>query len=120
MPQASLLPPPPPPPPAPDTFVYWVKERERIRIRKERGETPLTTDPIFKWRFCNVHRERDRVTIWIRRNIRERFPEHPALWWMLCAARVLNWPPTLGKLMSPEFMGGTAWPTHRKFSPAVL
>jgi hypothetical protein len=68
---------------------YWVREREEIRRRKDSGHPPKswTTDEILlTYRFCNVRREDDRVTIWVRKNIRERFAGHPHLWFMLCIA----------------------------------
>lgn len=48
--------------------MYWVAERESIRIKKEANrDKPWTSDPIFqKTYFCNVHREDDKVTRWIR------------------------------------------------------
>ena len=90
----------------------WVKEREQIRIRKERGDPqPWTDDPILStYRFCNVRREDDRVTIWIREHIRERYADHPFLWLMLCIARQINWPDTLQELMDRG-----AWPGADRF-----
>jgi len=71
-------------------------------------------DLIFQtYRFCNVFRELDRVTVWIRKNIREPFEDHEHLWFMLCIARILNWPPTLQELMETE----GAWPSHAGFKP---
>lgn len=83
-------------------LLYWIQEREAIRARKEdeHKPQPWTNDPILgKYRFCNVRREDDRVTIWIRENIRRPFAKHPMLWFMLCLARQINWPPTLQKLI---------------------
>lgn len=85
----------------------WVKEREKIRVRKDNGEAgPWTSDAILRtYRFCNVRREDDRVTVWIRKNIREKFADHPYLWLMLCIARQINWPDTLADLIAAN-----AWP----------
>lgn len=52
---------------------YWIAERESIRILKEDGERgdwrPWSNDPIFQTTyFCNVRREDDKVTRWIRQN----------------------------------------------------
>jgi hypothetical protein len=79
---------------------YWVREREEIRKRKEMGLDPSswTVDPILStYRFCNVRREDDRGTVWIRKHIREPFAGHPHLWFMLCIARQINWPETLAR-----------------------
>lgn len=96
----------------------WIKEREQIRIRKDGGAPqPWTDDPILAaYRFCNVRREDDRVTVWIRQNIRERYADHPHLWLMLCIARQINWPPTLEHLMATG-----AWPgsDNFDFAPAM-
>jgi hypothetical protein len=90
-----------------DLCLQWVREREAVRIRKESGAShPWTTDPIISaYRFCNVRREDDRGTIWIRENIRRPYANHPYLWLMLCIARQINWPETLYELMEVP-----AWP----------
>jgi 5-hmdU DNA kinase-like protein len=95
----------------------WVREREAIRLRKEIGyPAPWTQDEILStYRFCNVRREDDRVTVWIRQNIRERFAGHPYLWLMLCIARQINWPDTLA-----ELIGSNAWPVDDSFNPAAM
>ncbi len=97
-----------------DPFIYWIKEREAIRLKKEAGlPPPWTSDPILQtYRFCNARREDDRVTVWIREHIREPYADHPQLWWMLCVARQINWPDTLAELIEQE-----AWPTRRGFRP---
>ena len=54
-----------------DKFHYWIRERENIRVRKEvlQSTTPYTDDPVFQTTyFCNVRREDDKVTRWIRGN----------------------------------------------------
>src|SRR5437868_3600415 len=96
-------------------LITWVEERERIRVRKESGAPPPWTDDaiLATYRFCNVRRENDRVTVWVRENIRERFAEHPYLWLMLCIARQINWPDTLADLI---FNG--AWPLDETFKPS--
>lgn len=77
-------------------FVDFICERERTRIRKEKGKRPYTEDPIIgQYRFCNVQREHDRVTIWVRENWRTRWAEHPDLWFAMVVARLFNEPGTL-------------------------
>lgn len=81
--------------------------------------TALTRDPILQqYRFCNVFRELDRVSAWIRYNIRRRFADHPNLWLMLAIARYINWPETLEKLINLEEYG--AWPSSPHFDPRKL
>lgn len=86
---------------------YWIRERERIRRLKDSGaDWPWTEDPILGlYRFCCVRREDDRVTRWIRENIREPYAKHHNLWLMLCIARQINWPDTLASLIADG-----AWP----------
>src|SRR5712664_3381391 len=102
-----------------DNCLHWVRDRESVRVRKEAGQPfPWTDDPIIaKYRFCNVRREDDRVTIWIRENIRKRFAGHRHLWFMLCAARQINWPPTLSALIDDYT---NAWPSYSGFTPRAM
>lgn len=122
-------------------LVDWINERHAIYMRKailedqkDRGlDYPalsntgrlawgeggwtldrLTNDPILReYRFCNVFRELDRVTVWIRQNIREPFADNEHLWYMLAIARFINWPNTLERLIeSPD-----GWPFDPRFSP---
>lgn len=117
-------------------LIDWINERHAIYLRKallsgeevpewanplrSGGPKPgysldhLTDDPILReYRFCNVFRELDRVTVWIRKNIREPFADNEHLWFMLAIARFINWPPTLERLIeSPD-----GWPFDPRFSP---
>lgn len=94
---------------------YWMSERQAIWKRRADGlPRPWTHDLILQsFRFCNVFRELDKVTEWIRDEIRIPFEDHPHLWFMLAAARYINFPPTLAELMSLE----GAWPSSRGFNP---
>lgn len=78
-------------------FLYWIQERENIRIAKGAGlYRPWSNDPVFQQTyFCNVHRENDRVTKWIRENWspEDLGWENYELYMVL--ARFLNWPQTL-------------------------
>lgn len=97
---------------------YWIMVREHIRRAKDSGQPRVTwsTDPILTtYRFCNVRREDDRGTVWIRKHIREPYADHPYLWLMLCIARYINWPDTLA-----ELIGTNAWPDHVNFNLANL
>jgi hypothetical protein len=100
-----------------DPFLYWMREREAVRLRRKSGHPPpWTAEPILQtYRFCNVRREDDRVTVWIRQHIREPYADHPALWWMLCAARMINWPDSLA-----EIIAAGAWPDRANFNPAQI
>lgn len=86
----------------------WMNERHRIYLdKRDKMLPPWTSDWIFNtYRFCNVFRELDTVTVWVRKNIREPYANHPYLWFMLAIARTINWPPTLQRLMDAG-----AWPS---------
>lgn len=79
-----------------ELLAYWISEREKIRELKE-GDAPRpwSDDHVFQWTyFCNVHREDDRVTRWIRKNYTPAiFGDQYEL--AIVAARLFNWPPTL-------------------------
>lgn len=54
-------------------FFDTARERYTIKLKREAGEKwPWTDDPQFRqWRFCHVHREDDRTTVWFRENVRK-------------------------------------------------
>lgn len=82
-------------------FVEFVQERDRIRVRKDmQGElAPWTDDKILRtYRFCNIRREDDKVTKWIRNNWSARFGRDPDLWFTMVVARLLNYPESLNEL----------------------
>lgn len=82
---------------------YWMTERHAIYERRSCGlPKPWTEDPILqKYRFCNVYRELDRVTVWIRENWRDPYANHPNLWFAMCVARQINSINTLRRLGFP-------------------
>jgi hypothetical protein len=53
-----------------EQLVYWITERESIRKKKEAGlPAPWSDNPVMQETyFCNVNREDDKVTKWIREN----------------------------------------------------
>jgi hypothetical protein len=91
-------------------FFAFMKARHDIYVarNKDRKPYPWTADPILQqFRFCNVYRELDTVTIWIRQHIREPFADHPHLWFMLAMARRINLPDTLAEIIADK---KGAWP----------
>ena len=77
-------------------FLYWIRERENVRLKKEAGAPkPWSGDPVFQSvYFCNVHREHDKVTKWIR-EFYSPYVHEPMFEFNIVLARFLNWPPTL-------------------------
>lgn len=94
-----------------------MKEREAIRVKKEAGkDKPWTDDEILqRYRFCNVHREDDRVTKWITEHWRDPFATNPDVWFLMSAARWVNWPDSLQEL-EPALIEGK----RLKFEPKVF
>lgn len=85
-----------------EKFVYYITERESIRLIKEGGlEAPWSADPVFQTTyFCNNDREHDKVT----RCVRGRFDllgENTATEANMVMARMVN------KIESLEALG---WP----------
>lgn len=76
----------------------FILEREKVRVAKEAGKSqPWTKDKILStYRFCNVHREDDKVTRWIGLHWREPYSDEPDLWFLMVFARLFNLPSTLG------------------------
>lgn len=86
-------------------LVRFIIERDAVRIAKEAGKPrPWTKDPILdKYRFCNVRREDDAVTKWLRANWYPQWDEEPMdntevdpdIWFAAVVARLLNNPESL-------------------------
>jgi len=84
-------------------MIYWIKERNNIRIRKEGNSPKPWTDNVIMQEtyFCNVNREDDKVTKWIRENWTYNFcPEYYDL--AMIVARIFNQPSTLEKIGQPN------------------
>jgi hypothetical protein len=77
-------------------LAYWINERQAIHEKRLRGlPAPWSEDPIFQTvRFCNVHREDDTVTQWIRKYWNK--PDDPA--WKFVLGRMINLPESLDYL----------------------
>ncbi len=94
-----------------ETLAYWIEERTSVLMEKEGGmEKPWSDDPIFQTvYFCNVRRENDKVTKWIRNcYTMEFFGKNYDL--AIVASRLFNLPETLSDIsnallvFSPEDM----------------
>ena len=84
-------------------LVFWINERENIRLRREEGADKPWTDNwvLQQYRFCNVRREDDRVTKWVAANWRNGYPDHPLLTPAMVLARMFNLPDHLAEF--PDF-----------------
>jgi hypothetical protein len=95
----------------------WMAERHTIYQRKteQQLERPWTKDKILQtYRFCNVYRELDTTTIWIRKHWREKMKRNPNLPFAMLVARMINRPSTLATITEkcglPE--ASRAWCNH--------
>ena len=82
----------------------FAEERHRVYLRRQAGvpDDQLTDDPILsKYRFCNIYRELDTVTSWLREHWREPHADDPDLWFAFVVARHMNNVPFLSALEGP-------------------
>lgn len=93
----------------PRTFdlAYWITERYAMKLRKDAGPPRLqfgySADPhMGTVRYCNVHREDDKVTKWLAKNWR---PHHHAVW-EIVLARMINYIPSLEELSTRDSYNG--------------
>ena len=75
-----------------ERFFYWVHERTSIQEKKDRGDPwPWTDDLIFReFKFTNAYRERDRTTVWFRKNIRDPLTWKPEVYMATVIFRWFN------------------------------
>lgn len=87
-----------------DRLIYWIRERESIRLKKEAGEPrPWTDDEILQtYKFCNVRRADDRVSRWLITNWYEPYFDHPNMVVAATLARQLNNPSSLEEIGFPK------------------
>lgn len=83
-------------------LAYWINERYEMKLRRDERDTPpwplgWSTDPVMATtRWCNVHREDDKVTRWLRENWATK--DSPVWWFVL--GRMLNYIPTLESIVN--------------------
>ena len=75
----------------------FARARHQIHLdRQDSKKPPWTDDPILRdYRFCNIYREDDRVTRWIRERWRQPHETERDLWFAMCVARLHNQPEAL-------------------------
>lgn len=99
-------------------LLYFVWEREAIRIARENGHAaPWTKDPVLaRYKFTNIRRRDDRVSKWVIENLITPGGSDPHLWFTLVVARIINWPPTLQALIT----AGVLPASPEDFDPAAF
>jgi hypothetical protein len=86
-------------------FLYWITEREAIRLHREEGEgQPWTDDFILNtYRFCNVRRMDDKVSRWLLENWYTPFHGHRNMLKACAIARFFNLPSSLEAITRAVF-----------------
>ncbi len=76
---------------------YWITERYNIFLKKGRGEKkPWTDDDILRtYRFCNVRRMDDKVSLWLMDHWYRPNFDHPNMLLAVALARFINNPNSL-------------------------
>ena len=64
-----------------ERFLYWVRERHAIYLKKSAGLPPPWTDDeiLQNYAFTNPYREHDRTTVWFRTHVRDPLQNDPAV-----------------------------------------
>lgn len=85
----------------------FAAERHNVYIRRNQGlPKPWTQDPILRnYRFCNIYRELDKVTVWIMDNWINPFVDSDDLAARALIGRLINHPDTLQKMLDAEVFG---------------
>lgn len=85
-------------------LLYWIEERESIRLKKEAGQPkPWTDDLILQnYCFCNVRRMDDKVSKWLLKNWYQPNFNHKNMLVACTLARHFNNPNTLAKVGFPK------------------
>ena len=75
-----------------DRFLYWIKERHSIYLKRQAGKPkPWTDDEVLqRYFFTNPYRENDKTTVWFRENIREPLRNKPEVLFATIAFRWFN------------------------------
>lgn len=83
----------------------FIRERHSIYVKKTAGiPKPWTKDAILRtYRFCNVYRELDTQTKWLRNNWEKHAKKTkcPDYWFACCVFRLTNWNETAEQLGYP-------------------
>lgn len=86
-----------------ERFIYWIRERESIRLKRLAGyPKPWTDDPILQsYRFCNVRRMDDKVSDWLLQNWYQPYFNHKNMILAIALARFFNKPESLREIGFP-------------------
>lgn len=87
-----------------ERMLYFIQEREKVRLAKEAGmPKPWTDDVILQsYRFCNIRRMDDKVSKWLLENWYEPNFNHKNMLLAVALARFINKPETLERIGFPH------------------
>lgn len=87
-------------------LLYWIREREKIRLAREAGKAaPWTDDEILQsYRFCNVRRMDDKVSKWLLDHWYGPHFNHPNMLYACAFARFINRPESLSLITDDVFV----------------
>lgn len=102
-------------------YFAFLRERYQVLLARRRGApAPWTDDPVMQaWRFCNVRREDDKVTVWFRENIRDPLKDDPRVFFATVAFRWFN-TERAGNVLKPYLLGMDGWTWDRDAVQADL
>lgn len=88
----------------PKRLAYWIAERENIHRKKDMClQKPWTDDEILQsYRFCNVRRIDDAVSMWLYNNWYKPYKDHKNMLVACALARFVNLPASLQEVGFPE------------------
>lgn len=103
-----------------ERFFYFVQEREAVRLNREANKPkPWTKDVILQsYRFCNIRRMDDKVSLWLYDNWYKPYFNHPDMLLAIAIARFLNKPESLELIGFPS--GISSWPDYKKEAKEIL
>jgi hypothetical protein len=98
-----------------EAMFKFARERHLVYLRKASGlPRPWTEDwTLQSYRYCNIYREIDSVSLWVRNNIIRPYEGCDDLPFLLVAARIFNKPKTLQALLDAGVIGGTRFNPDR-------
>jgi len=75
-----------------ERFLYWIKERHEIYLKRQRGDPkPWTDDEVLqRWFFTNPYRENDRTTVWFREKVRDPLQNNAKVFFATVCFRWFN------------------------------
>lgn len=103
-------------------LLHWIRQREQVRIAKTQGKPkPWTEDPIIQsYRFCNVRRMDDRVSMWLHDNWYCPYFNHANMVIAAVLARHFNQPSTLARIGFPQKEYGSNYVQSAKAAITVI